>query len=828
MNAHNKLQMILEDPGFAPNIIMNRLLPAQEGKFADFPENLDSKLINALKRRGIDKLYTHQAEVWRHTQEGKNVVVVTPTASGKTLCYNLPCINALLSDDSARCLYLFPTKALSQDQQSELNDLTAVNWSGAKEDGSWPPSGNSGASFFEFNIKVATYDGDTPESLRISARETGRIIISNPDMLHTGILPNHPKWVKFFSRLKFVVVDEAHAYRGVFGSHVANVIRRLRRIAAFYGAKPRFILCSATIGNPVELARSLIGEEVVLVDNNGAPGGEKRIILYNPPLVDAVQGIRRSVVTESRRWMIALLQADIKTILFAHSRIRTEVAASYVNEDLKNIYTGNSGIRVEAYRGGLLPNERREIEKGLRDGSIHGVVSTNALELGIDIGGLDASIVAGFPGSYNSFWQQSGRAGRRGGTSISVFIASIAPIDQFIMNDPRWFFRKSAEEARIDPDNPYILTDHVKCACFELPFIDEQLAIKNEQLTGGYGENVLDVLEYLEEAGIVRHAGGRWHWADRSYPAEGVSLRSAGADNVVIIDLTNGRNTVIGEMDRPSAKEMIFVNAVYIHRGRQYLVEELDIENRKCLVREADVNYFTDGLVKTDIKVLTEDERWKVGDRELGIGSKEERTDLETQNNLSDRAFNSLSVNTCSSFSTSYCLELVLSDVLVRTQVTKFKKLRFRTHENIGFGNIDLPEEEKQTRSIALIFPPESTGGKLLAEKDEQFIGEALSGTGYLFRNIAPVYLLCDPHDLGIAGRVRDPHFGYPALYVYDKYPGGTGLTESLARNIEPLLRAINETISRCPCKSGCPSCVGPGGNKAAVREFLNGILFKV
>jgi DEAD/DEAH box helicase domain-containing protein len=832
MNAHDKLQMILEDPGFAPNIIMNRLLPAQEGKFTDFPENLDSKLINALKRRGIDKLYTHQAEVWKYTQEGKNVVVVTPTASGKTLCYNLPCINALLSDDSARCLYLFPTKALSQDQQAELNDLTAVNWSGAKKDREKLQYGNSGASFSELNIKVATYDGDTPESLRINARETGRIIISNPDMLHTGILPNHPKWVKFFSRLKFIVIDEAHAYRGVFGSHVANVIRRLRRIAAFYGAKPQFILCSATIANPVELSQSLIGEEVKLVDNNGAPSGEKRIILYNPPLVDAVQGIRRSVITESRRWMLALLQADIKTILFAHSRIRTEVAASYVNEDLKNIYTDNSRIRVEAYRGGLLPNERREIEKGLRDGSIQGVVSTNALELGIDIGGLDASIVAGFPGSYNSFWQQSGRAGRRSGTSISVFIASVAPIDQYIMNYPQWFFRKSAEEARVDPDNPYILTDHVKCACFELPFVDEQLTINNEQLTvnnenltGGYGENVLDALEYLEEAGIVRHAGGKWHWADRSYPAEGVSLRSAGADNVVIIDITNGRNTVIGEMDRPSAKEMIFVNAVYIHRGRQYLVEELDIENRKCLVREADVNYFTDGLVKTDIKVLTEDERLKVGNREWGVRSGEERADLEVQNNFSGITLNSLSVNTYSPLSTPCSLELVLSDVLVRTQVTKFKKLRFRTHENIGFGNIDLPEEEKQTRSIALIFPPESTGGKLLAQKDEQFIGEALSGTGYLVRNIAPVYLLCDPRDLGIAERVRDPHFGYPALYVYDMYPGGTGLTESLARNIEPLLRAISETISRCPCKSGCPSCVGPGGNKAAVREFLSGML---
>jgi len=763
MDARENLEKILESPEFAPDIVVNRLIPAQKGIFAPFPEGLDEKIVKSLNKRGIDRLYTHQTEVFKLAKAGKNVVVVTPTASGKTLCYNLPCLQALLTDESARCLYLFPTKALSQDQQAELNETVGDDSEG-------------------FNLKIATYDGDTPESLRISARDTGRIIISNPDMLHTGILPNHPKWIKFFSNLKYIVIDEAHAYRGVMGSHVANVIRRLRRVTAFYGAKPQFILCSATIGNPKELAQALIGLPVELVDRNGAPHGEKRIILYNPPLVDKVQGIRRSVVTESRRWMIALLKAGIKTILFAHSRVKTEVAASYVNEDLKNIFTDNSRIKVEAYRGGFLPNERHEIERGLREGDIQGVVSTNALELGIDIGGLDASIVAGFPGSFNSFWQQSGRAGRRGGTSVSVFIATVSPIDQFIMNDPEWFFRKSAEEARIDPDNPYILTDHVKCACFELPFIDSELEeSSSSESYGNYGENAKDVLEYLEESGVVRHTARKWHWADRSYPAEAVSLRSASADNVVIIDVTEGRNSVIGEMDRPSAKELIFVNAVYIHRGRQYLVEELDIENRKCHVREADVNYFTDGLVKTDIKVLSEDEKIKYKEADG-----------------------------------------VLSDVLVRSQVTKFKKIRFRTHENIGYGDITLPEEEMQTRSLALLFGPETECGKALEKMDDQRIGETLYGTGNLIRNIAPVFLLCDPRDLGIAERVRDTHFRVSALYIYDKYPGGTGLTESLAGRIEPLLDAVRKALSRCPCGNGCPSCVGAGGNKAAVKEFLN------
>jgi DEAD/DEAH box helicase domain-containing protein len=790
------LEKILRDPAFAANIVEERLLPAREGVYAPFPAGLDRRIAAALRNRGISQIYTHQAEVWEEIQKGRHVVVVTPTASGKTLCYNLPTLQALLQDEKARALYLFPTKALSQDQQSELGELAAPV---PGEPGNGPPGAEAGADLGEgLPLKAATYDGDTPESLRRAARDTGRIIISNPDMLHAGILPNHPKWISFFSHLKYVVIDEAHAYRGVLGSHVADLLRRLRRIAAFYGSKPQFILCSATIANPRELAETLIGQEVSLVDNNGAPGGEKRIILYNPPLVDPLQGIRRSVVSESRRWMLALLKGGIKTILFAHSRVKTEVAAAYVNEDLANIYTDNSRIRVEAYRGGLLPNERREIERGLREGRIQGVVSTNALELGIDIGGLDASVVAGFPGSFNSFWQQSGRAGRRGGTSVSVFVASAAPLDQFIMNDPEWFFRTGVEEARLDPDNPYILTDHLKCAAFELPFRDEAIAREEEP----FGANAGEVLAWLEEEGVVRHSpgkgeeGGRWHWADRSFPAEGISLRSATADNVVIVDVTGGRNQVIGEMDRPSAKELIFENAVYLHRGRQYLVESLDIENRKCLVREAEVNYFTDGLVKTDIKVLTEDEFFAYGEGEAlppipGNGS----------------------------------ARGVLGDVLVRSQAAKFKKIRFHTHENIGYGDIHLPEEEMQTRALALLFDPAaSRGGACLAGMDEAGAASVLAGAGTLIKRIAPVYLLCDPRDLGLAERIRDPHYGVPALYIYDKYPGGTGLSEALARRVEDLFRASLRALERCPCKAGCPSCVGPGGNKGGTRAFLEAL----
>ncbi|MDR2052317.1 MAG: DEAD/DEAH box helicase [Treponema sp.] len=780
------MDLILKDPSFADSIVEDRLLPAGEGVFVPFPGDLDERIGRALKSRGIDAIYSHQREVWEAVRAGNNVVVVTPTASGKTLCYNLPTLQALLRDEKARALYLFPTKALSQDQQSELNELTNQ-------------ADSQGSLLDSFNVKVMTYDGDTPDSLRVAARDSGRIIITNPDMLHAGVLPNHPRWIKFFSNLKYVVIDEAHAYRGVFGSHVANVIRRLRRVASFYGSHPVFILCSATIANPKELAETLIGGRALLVDKNGAPRGEKRIILYNPPLVDAVQGIRRSVVTESRRWMIAFLRAGIKTILFAHSRVKTEVAASYVNEELANIFTDNSRIRVEAYRGGLLPNERREIERGLREGSIRGVVSTNALELGIDIGGLDASVVAGFPGSFNSFWQQSGRAGRRGGTSVSVFVASSSPLDQFIMKNPQWFFRKSVEEGRLDPDNPYILTDHVKCGCFELPFRDEVTGPSEEPSVSNepFGEQVTEVLSFLEETGIVRHTAGKWHWAERSFPAEGISLRSATADNVVIVDVTEGRNTVIGEMDRPSAKELIFKNAVYIHRGRQYLVEDLDIENRRCLVREAELNYFTDGLVKTDIKVLTEDE-------EISVSVLPAPQVPKGEGRAAARA--------------------LLCDVLVRNQAAKFKKIRFHTHENIGYGDINLPEEEMQTRSLALCFGPETAGGKVLSELDAEDPGSVLAGAGTLIKLIAPIFLLCDPRDLGVAERVRDPHFGVPALFIYDKYPGGTGLSESLAGRVGELFRAACRLVTDCPCKTGCPSCVGPGGNKAGTSAFLGAL----
>ena len=758
-------------------------------EYAPLPDDLREPLKAALASRGIASLYAHQAECYRLIRGGRNVVVVTPTASGKTLCYNLPVVQALLEDPAARALYLFPTKALSQDQQAELNEIALG--------GGLP-------------VKIQTYDGDTPSSLRTVARTSGRIVISNPDMLHAGILPNHAKWITFFSGLKYVVIDEMHSYRGVFGSHVGNVIRRLKRIAAFYGAHPTFILCSATIANPAELAEALVEEPVALVDRSGAGAGSKTVVFYNPPVVDPVQGLRRSSATESERIALELLRMGVKTILFARSRLKVELIASYMAQSLANPNNENGRIAVSPYRSGLLPSERRAIEKGLREGSINGVVSTNALELGIDIGGLDAAVMAGYPGSTASFWQQAGRAGRRGTSSVAVFVATSSPLDQYFARHPEYFFAQSPEQARVDLDNPFIFVDHVKCAAFELPFAENAGFGGGGGLSAGMGadesagagaseraELTAEALGLLEEEGIVRFTGGRWYWSADGYPSEKISLRSATADNIVIVDVTGGGSRVIGEMDRPSAKELIFDNAVYIHLGVQYMVKKLDIANHLCHVERRDVDYWTDSVVKTDIEVLTEDEHSQ------------------------------------SSAKQSWAV----GDVLVRSQAEKFKKLRFHTHENIGYGEIYLPPEEMQTRAFMLLFPEESAAGAFLAELEPAKAAAALVGAARLLKALAPAFILCDPRDIGVSERVRDPHFGMPAIYLYDQYPGGTGLAEALSKNFAGLLDAAFGRINGCACAAGCPSCIGadlvdeggldfPGrqaakGFKALVAELL-------
>ncbi|MBB6478678.1 DEAD/DEAH box helicase [Spirochaeta isovalerica] len=751
------IKNLKEDKNFLSCVTRWEHIPPREGKYAQLPDDLNGIIKKSLSNKGIEKLYTHQRICYETAREKKDLVVVTPTASGKTLCYNLPVLQTLMENEEARALYLFPTKALSQDQQASLNEIVL--------DGDLP-------------VKICTYDGDTPGSLRISARKSGRIIITNPDMLHSGILPNHPKWIEFFKSLQYIVLDEVHTYRGVFGSHMTNLIRRIKRIAEFYGSDPVFICCSATIGNPKELTERILERETVLVDDNGSPSGEKHIILYNPPLVDPVQGIRRGIVLEAQRMALKLLKGGVKTIVFARSRVKTELISSYLNKSLSNHYNENFRIKVEPYRGGYLPGERRMIEKGLRDGTISGVVSTNALELGIDIGGLDASILAGYPGSIASAWQQAGRAGRSSQLSLSMIIASSSPVDQYLTQNPEYFFGASPESGFVDPDNLFILIDHLKCAAFEIPFKKGEL----------FGSEVEELLDYLEENGVLRHTGDTWHWADRSYPSERISLRSGAEENVVIIDTTRGRHEVIGEMDAHSARELLFEEAVYIHKGDQYKVLKLDLENHLCHVEESTVNYYTDSILKTDIKVLG------VDDEESVMG-----------------------------------LNLVSSDILVRSEVSKYKKIKFQTHENIGYGDIFLPEYEMHTRSAVLLFSEDSPAREAFEEIPGELQAPVMSRFATVVRNTAPLFLLCGRGDIGVAGRVRDPHFEQPGLYFFDNYPGGIGLADGFHLQMRNILEASLSLIEGCQCREGCPSCVGPcddrddfsGNPKDATKRFL-------
>src|SRR3954447_15013581 len=578
-----------------PIVTATRRLPAVAASHAPFPDQTDERLRRALAARGIEQLYTHQAEAFQHALSGRNVVTTTPTASGKTLCYNAPVLDAILKDHSTRALYLFPTKALAQDQLAELHalvELIALQPTERERLGVGPhaPSIN--------DIGVFTYDGDTPSDARRAIRGKAHVVLSNPDMLHSGILPHHPRWAKLFENLKFVVIDELHAYRGVFGSHLSNILRRLQRVCRHYGSDPIFICSSATIANPRELAEGLTGRPFERIERSGAPRGEKFFLFVNPPVVNAQLGIRRSYLSESRRVALEFLKHNLQLILFAQSRLAIEILTTY----LKDAYQGPPGAAdvVRGYRGGYLPNRRREIERGLRDGLVRAVVSTNALELGIDIGALDVSVMAGYPGTIAATWQRAGRAGRRTTRSAAVLVASSAPIDQFIVRNPAYFFEGSPEHALINPDNLHILLDHVKCAAFELPFTnDEHFGVEGRRDE----VDLQAVLAVLGEEGFVHRADGQWNWTNESYPADAVSLRSVSSDNFIVVDCTNGER-VIGETDFTSGPSTLHEKAIYILEGQLFQVERLDFDGRKAYLRSVDCDYYTDAITYTKVTIL--------------------------------------------------------------------------------------------------------------------------------------------------------------------------------------------------------------------------------
>ncbi|ALS27938.1 ATP-dependent helicase [Paenibacillus sp. 32O-W] len=724
------LNELRQDPEIMSNVTHWQTIPAREARTVPLPDGLDARLAGALRSKGIESLFTHQGEAFDAVRRGEHVVTVTPTASGKTLCYNLPVLQSLLERPDGRALYMFPTKALAQDQVSELQQL---------------------ADLMGADIKTHTYDGDTPPTVRQAIRNAGHIVVTNPDMLHSAILPHHTKWVKLFENIRYVIIDELHAYRGIFGSHVANVIRRLKRICRFYGSNPQFICASATIDNPREHAERLIGEPVTLIDNNGAPMGEKHFIFYNPPVVNRQLGIRRSSVLETRKLAARLLKQGVQTIVFARSRVRVELLLTYLQELVKD-KLGDKTIR--GYRGGYLPKLRREIERGLRSGEIRGVVSTNALELGIDIGQLQACVLNGYPGTVASTWQQSGRAGRRRGCSVTFLVASSNPLDQYVIQNPDFFFNRPPERALIHPDNLLVLIDHVKCAAYELPFA------KGEQFGG---EPLEDMLEFLTEEKVLHRVNDRWFWMEQSFPAHNISLRSAAQENFIIIDTTHG-SRVLGEVDRFSAPTLIHEEAIYIHEGVQYQVEKLDYPEKKAYVREVSVDYFTDANLAVELKVLHVDKERSSGGLFRQYG-----------------------------------------EVTVNAKPTIFKKIRLRTHENIGSGPIHLPEEELHTSGYWFWFGEEAAAGR--SANDMQC---ALLGIANVLVHIAPLYLMCDPQDIRVVPQVKSVHTQRPTIYFYDRYPGGIGLSERLFEVHDELLEKAKSLIRNCTCLSGCPACVGP------------------
>jgi DEAD/DEAH box helicase domain-containing protein len=841
MTLSDVLSTFRQDPAFMRCVTAWERIPARPACVAPWPTGLDPRLVAAARERGIEQPYTHQAQAIKASLAGEHVVIATSTASGKTLAYNLPILHTLLNDPGGCALYLFPTKALAHDQISNLK---------------------SHISNLQSPIPVRPFDGDTPSSHRAAIRREARLLVSNPDMLNVGILPHHTRWARFFTNLRYVVLDELHTYRGIFGGHVANVLRRLRRICRFYGSEPRFVCASATIANPRELAERLIEAPVTLVDDDGAPQGEKHFICYNPPLLDPQLGIRRSATLAANDIAARFLQADVQTIVFARARLTTEVLLGYLRDAVA--VAGGDPKKVQGYRGGYLPNERRAIERGLREGEVRGVVATNALELGIDIGRLSACVMTGYPGTIASAWQQAGRAGRRAGLSAAVLVASAFPLDQYLITHPRYFFGQPVEQALLDPDNLAVLANHLACAAFELPFEQGE--------PFGLFQDAEAILDTLAEENVLHRSNGRYTWVGEGYPAGRLSLRTNTPDNVVIQDVSTSPPQIIGQMDRPSAPMLIHEGAVYLHGGATYVVESLDWEEGIARVRSAELDYYTRASSTTDVSII-------------------QTSDAVTTEQISH----------------------AWGEVLVTSRVTGYRKIKRYTHEMLAWAPIDLPEQELRTigywlalseeltdqlQEAGVLPPPADYGPNWPAQRDaarardgfrcrqcgaperedrqhdvhhlapfrsfgyvpgvndfyelanrlenlltlcpachrrvERTRGArgALSGLAYLLRNLAPLHLMCAPGDLGSAVQARAPGTQSPTVTLYDSAPGGAGLSARLYELGDELLEAALDVVRDCPCTNGCPGCVGPAGDvepgtKTLTRQLLEAVVLQ-
>lgn len=825
MGIAQVLKEIKHDPQLARRITHWQHLSARPARYAAFPRGIDPRLVMALQRRGIERLYTHQAATVEALQRGEHVVVVTPTASGKTLCYNLPVLNALLEHPSARALYLFPTKALAQDQLAELDALQKAL--GCK-------------------VEAHVYDGDTPQASRAEIRRTAQIVISNPDMMHTAILPHHTRWAQVFQGLRYIVLDEIHTYRGVFGSHVANVLRRLKRICAFYGSKPQFICASATIANPLELAERLVEERFTLIDRelDGSPAGDKHFLFYNPPLANRELGIRRNAVVDARLLAGRFLSAGVQTIVFARARMIVELLLTYLRDAAVRV--GLAPEQVQGYRGGYLPSERRRIEQGLRKREVLGVAATNALELGINIGDLDACIMTGYPGTIASTWQQAGRAGRRVDTSVAVLVAGASPLDQYLIRHPDYFFGRSPERVLLNPDNLVIAVNHIRCAAFELPFMQGE--------TFGRFPYTQKVLHFLEEEAVLRESGGRWHWTAETYPAEAISLRTAEMDNFVVVDVSQGESPVLGVVDRHSAPFLIHEGAIYLHGGESYLVRKLDWEGRRAEVESIEAGYYTQASTSVHIMMreVYEQESGRTTCKAHGrvaVTSKAtsyKKVRFYTHEVLGWEEISPESMPEQEMETTAYWFSIVpevtkrleeegLLDLAYGDRGPNWEQQRNQARERDGYRCVHcgMPERSGQAHDVHHILPFRTFGyvrgenDRYLeanrlenlvtlcrschyrVEVDRMVIG-ALGALAHAVRHLAPLYLMTDPRDLGVVSETRSSFARQPTMTIYDNAPGGLGFSEGLYELHETLLQAARDLIRACRCRRGCPSCVGP------------------
>ena len=832
------LNQLRADPTFMRCVATWERIPVRQARITTWPSDLSPHLINAVKAQGIEAPYTHQADVISGALMGQNVVISTSAASGKSLAFNLPILHDLMQDPKACGLYLFPTKALAHDQLAALKPLISA---------------------LGEPIPLRPYDGDTPSSHRTAIRREARLLVSNPDMLHSGILPHHTRWTRFFSNLRWVVLDELHVYRGVFGSHVANLLRRLQRVCHFYGSEPQFLCASATIANPQQLAERLLEAPVSAVEEDGSPQGQKHFLIYNPPLVDRQLGIRRSAILAAVDIADMLLKAGVQSIIFARARLTTEVLLGYLREVVAA--RGDDPDLIRGYRGGYLPSQRRQIEQGLREGKVRAVVATNALELGVDIGELTACVMVGYPGSVASTWQQAGRAGRRAGESLAILIASPSPLDQYLAANPQYFFERSVEQALVNPDNLAILAEHIACGAYELPFeADDQF---------GRFHDIRDLLALLTEEGALHRSNGRFTWVGEQYPAGAVGLRTGESDTILIQDESTDLPQVIGQVDRPSGPMLVFPGAIYLHEAETYLVESLDWENGLAHVKAQEVDYYTRASTSTNVQVLE-----TLQQRPAATGC-----------------------------------EASLGQVSVTSQVTGYRRVRRYTHEVLGWGDVDLPEQRlltvgawidlseslvEQLQEERVLRPRNDYGPnwadqrKAARARDSyrcrhcgaperegrqhhvhhltpfsSFAGEAkgngraklanvlenlitlcpschrraeqaqgarssLSGLSYVLRHLAPLHLLCAPGDLGTAVEARASQTGLPRVTFYDRAPGGAGLSPRLFELFEDLLHAALDRVRACPCSDGCPSCVGPAGEQDPGTKQLTQRLLEI